>query len=162
MVGRVVPLTTTSDQTAAAAAAAFLAQPTLARSTCRCYDQTLTRLVHELGSDRPLSTLTVEAITVAVTTAWVGGRRRPGTATWPPSGPSWGSATGGAGWLMTSPSTWSAGQSLLTAPRPLPSPSWSGCGAARTSACGRRRCGRCRELKPSRYSRLGQPLCGLR
>jgi site-specific recombinase XerD len=76
MVGRVVPLTT-SQQTAATAAAAFLAQPSLARSTRRSYDQTLTRLVRELGSDQPLSTLTVEAITVAVMTAW--GGRAPAT-----------------------------------------------------------------------------------
>jgi hypothetical protein len=69
MVGRVVPLAT-SEQALAAATEAFLAQPSLARSTRRSYDQTLTRLVRELGSDRPLSTLTVEAITVAVTTAW--------------------------------------------------------------------------------------------
>jgi len=76
MAGRVVPLTT-SEQTLGAAAEAFLAQPSLARSTRRCYDQTLTRLVRELGSDRPLSTLTVEAIMVAVTTAW--GGRAPAT-----------------------------------------------------------------------------------
>jgi site-specific recombinase XerD len=36
-----------------------------------------TRLVRELGSDQPLSTLTVEAITVAVTTTW--GGRAPAT-----------------------------------------------------------------------------------
>jgi site-specific recombinase XerD len=59
------------------AAAAFLAQPSLARSTRRSYDQTLTRLVRELGGPRPLSTLTAEAITVAVTTAWSG--RAPAT-----------------------------------------------------------------------------------
>jgi integrase len=76
MVGRVVPLAT-SEQTVAAAAAAFLAQPSLARSTRRSYDQTLTRLVRELGSDRPLSTLPVAAVTVAVTTAWSG--RAPAT-----------------------------------------------------------------------------------
>jgi integrase len=76
MVGRVVPLAT-SEQALAAATEAFLAQPSLARSTRRSYDQTLTRLVRELGSDRPLSTLTVEAITVAVTTAW--GGRAPAT-----------------------------------------------------------------------------------
>jgi hypothetical protein len=58
MVGRVAPLAT-SEQ-ALAHAAAFLAQPSLARSTHRSYDQTLTLLVRELGSDRPLSTLTVE------------------------------------------------------------------------------------------------------
>jgi hypothetical protein len=58
MVGRVAPLAT-SEQ-ALADAAAFLAQPSLARSTHRSYDQTLTLLVRELGSDRPLSTLTVE------------------------------------------------------------------------------------------------------
>jgi hypothetical protein len=50
-------------------ATAFLAQPSLARSTRRSYDQTLTRLVHELGGDRPLSALTREAVTVAVTAA---------------------------------------------------------------------------------------------
>jgi integrase len=76
MVGRVVPLTT-SEQTVAAAAAAFLAQPSLARSTRRSYNQTLTRLERELGDDWPLSTLTVEAVTVAVTTAW--GGRAPAT-----------------------------------------------------------------------------------
>jgi site-specific recombinase XerD len=76
MVGRVVPLTT-SEQIAATAAEAFLSQPSLARSTRRSYDQTLTRLVRELGSDQPLSTLTVEAITVAVMTAW--GGRAPAT-----------------------------------------------------------------------------------
>jgi site-specific recombinase XerD len=76
MVRRVVPRTT-SEHTAAAAASAFLAQPSLARSTRRSYGQTLTRLVGELGSDRPLSTPTVEAITVAVTTAW--GGRAPAT-----------------------------------------------------------------------------------
>jgi site-specific recombinase XerD len=76
MVGRVVP-PATSEQALAAAAEAFLAQPSLARSTRRFYDQTLTRLVGELGSDGPLSTLTVEAVTVAVTTAW--GGRAPAT-----------------------------------------------------------------------------------
>jgi site-specific recombinase XerD len=76
MVGRAIPLTT-SEQIAATAAEAFLSQPSLARSTRRSYDQTLTQLVRELGSDRPLSTLTVEAITVAVTTAWSG--RAPAT-----------------------------------------------------------------------------------
>jgi hypothetical protein len=48
MVGRVGFLTA-SEQTVVAAAAAFLAQPSLARSTRRSYDQTLTRLVRELG-----------------------------------------------------------------------------------------------------------------
>ena len=76
MAGQVAPLTS-SEQTLAAAAAAFLAQPSLARSTHCSYDQTLTRLVGELGSDRLLSTLTVEAVTLAVTTAW--GGRAPAT-----------------------------------------------------------------------------------
>ena len=89
MAGRVVPLST-SEQTVAAAAAAFLAQPSLARSTRRSFSQTLTRLVRELGGQRPLSTLTVEAVTVAVTPSGVGGRRRPGTAMWLPSAPCWG------------------------------------------------------------------------
>ena len=76
MAGRVVPLTT-SDQAVVAAAATFLAHPSLARSTRRSYDQTLTRLMRELGSDRPLSTLTVEAVTLAVMAAW--GGRAPAT-----------------------------------------------------------------------------------
>src|SRR5829696_938479 len=76
MVGRVVPLAT-SEQPLADATSAFLAQPSLARSTRRSYDQTLTWLVRELGGDRPLSTMTVEAVTVAVTTAW--GGRAPAT-----------------------------------------------------------------------------------
>src|SRR4029453_10684224 len=76
MTGRVVPFGI-SEQVLAAAAAAFLAQPSLARSTRRSYDQTLTRLVHELGGDRPLSALTVEAVTLAVTAAW--GGRAPAT-----------------------------------------------------------------------------------
>jgi predicted secreted protein len=59
MVERVVPLAT-SEPALADAAATFLARPSLARSTHRSYEQTLTRLVRELGSDRPLSTLTVE------------------------------------------------------------------------------------------------------
>jgi len=68
MTGRVVPLAT-SEQALAAAAAAFLSQPSLARSTRRSYDQTLTRLVYELGGDRPLSALTAEAVTLAVAAA---------------------------------------------------------------------------------------------
>ena len=76
MTGRVV-LLATSEQTLAGAAAAFLAQPSLARSTRRSYDQTLTRLVHELGGNRPLSALTVEAVTLAVAAAW--GGRAPAT-----------------------------------------------------------------------------------
>jgi integrase len=69
--GQVVPLPTAA-RLLGEAAAAFLAQPSLARSTRRSYDQTLTRLVRDLGGDRPLSTLTMEAVTVAVTTAWGG------------------------------------------------------------------------------------------
>ena len=76
MVVRVVPLTA-SEPTLAAAATAFLAQPSLARSTRRSYAQTLGRLVHELGGDRPLSAVTVQAATEAVTAAW--GERAPAT-----------------------------------------------------------------------------------
>ena len=76
MVGRVVPLAT-SQQVLADAAAAFLAQPSLARSTRRSYDQTLTRLVRDLGADQPLGTLTVDQLTAAVTAAW--GGRAPAT-----------------------------------------------------------------------------------
>ena len=76
MVGRVVPLAT-SQQVLADAAAAFLAQPSLARSTRRSYDQTLTRLVRDLGADQPLGILTVDQLTAAVTAAW--GGRAPAT-----------------------------------------------------------------------------------
>ena len=50
MTGRVV-LVATSEQALAGAAAAFLAQPSLARSTRRSYDQTLTRLASETGGE---------------------------------------------------------------------------------------------------------------
>ena len=76
MVGRVVPLAI-SEQALADAAAAFLAQPSLARSTRRSYDQTLTWLVRDLGADQPLGTLTVDQLTAAVTAAW--GGRAPAT-----------------------------------------------------------------------------------
>jgi hypothetical protein len=69
-----------SNQTLADAAAALPAQPSLARCTRRSYDQTLTRLVRELGGDRSLSTLTIEAFTVGVTTEWSG--RAPATWNW--------------------------------------------------------------------------------
>jgi hypothetical protein len=68
MARRAVPLPA-SEQTVAAATAAFLAQPSLARSTRRSYDQTLKRLVRELSGERPLSMLTRDGVTVAVTTA---------------------------------------------------------------------------------------------
>lgn len=76
MAGRSAALTT-SEPTVAAAATAFLAQPSLARSTRRSYAQTLGRLEHELGGDRPLSAITVAAVTQAVTAAW--GERAPAT-----------------------------------------------------------------------------------
>jgi integrase len=74
---RVVPLTT-SALPLGQAAAAFLAQPDLAVSTRRSYQQTLGRVERELGADRPLATLTVDQVTAAVTAAW-GGRA---LATW--------------------------------------------------------------------------------
>jgi hypothetical protein len=64
MDGRVI-LLATSEQGLAAAAGGFLAEPSLARSMRRSYAQTLTGLVRELGGDRPLSALSVEAVTVA-------------------------------------------------------------------------------------------------
>jgi site-specific recombinase XerD len=73
---RVVPLPI-SAQPLGQAAAAFLAQPDLAASTRRSYQQTLGRLERELGADRPLATLTVDQITAAVTDAWAG--RAPAT-----------------------------------------------------------------------------------
>ena len=68
-------------------------------------------------------------------------RRRLGTAMLPPSAPFLGSAVAAAGWPRTSLPTRRASRSRLTAPRPLPWPSPGGCGAARTSGCGRRCCG---------------------
>jgi integrase len=52
------------------AAAAFLAQPDLAASTRRSYQQTLGRLERELGADQPLATLTANQVTAAVTATW--------------------------------------------------------------------------------------------
>jgi hypothetical protein len=50
------------------------------------------------------------------------GAGRPGSGMWPPLAPSRGSAAAGADWPRISPSTWSAGRSRPTAPRPFPSP----------------------------------------
>jgi integrase len=74
--GRVVPLTTTA-RLLGEAAAAFLAQPDLAASTRRSYQQTLGRLERDLGADQPLGTLSVDQLTAAVTPAW--GGRAPAT-----------------------------------------------------------------------------------
>jgi len=135
MTGRVV-LLATSEQTLAGAAAAFLAQPSLARSTRRSYDQTLTRVVHELGGDRPLSALTVEAVTLAVAAAW--GGRAP--ATWNRHVATVRSFLGFCRrrrWLGED----LAATNRSTAPRPSPCPSWSDCGVVTPSGCATRRCG---------------------
>ncbi len=76
MPGRVVALTTTAWPLGQAAAA-FLAQPDLAASTRRSYQQTLGRLERELGADRPLAALKVDQVTAAVAAAW--GGRAPAT-----------------------------------------------------------------------------------
>jgi site-specific recombinase XerD len=73
--GRVVPLATA--RLLGEAAAAFLAQPDLAASTRRSYQQTLGRLEREFGADRPLATLTADQVTAVVTAAWAG--RAPAT-----------------------------------------------------------------------------------
>jgi hypothetical protein len=71
--GRVVPLPT-SVRLLSEAAATFLAQPDLAASTRRSYEQTLNRLERELGPGQPLGTLTADQFTSVVTGAWGGGR----------------------------------------------------------------------------------------
>ena len=75
--GQVVPLAHPEPRQLAAAAAAFLAQPGLAASTRRSYQQTLDRLERELDAAQLLEDLTVEAVTVAVITTW--GRCSPAT-----------------------------------------------------------------------------------
>jgi hypothetical protein len=67
--GQVVPLARPELQQLTAAAAAFLAQPSLAASTRRSYQQTLDRLERELGAAQLLEDLTVEAV-AAVCAAW--------------------------------------------------------------------------------------------
>jgi integrase len=74
--GRVVPLPT-SVRLLGEAAATFLAQPDLAASTRRSYEQTLNRLERELGPGQPLGTLTADQLTSVVTGAW--GGRAPAT-----------------------------------------------------------------------------------
>jgi len=59
-----------ADQTLAGAVAAFLAQPDLAASTPRSYQQTLDRLERALGREQPFATLTTNQVTAAVTAAW--------------------------------------------------------------------------------------------
>jgi integrase len=61
-----------ADRTLGSAVAAFLAQPDLAASTRRSYQQTLDRLERALGSDQPSATLTTNQVTAAVTAAWDG------------------------------------------------------------------------------------------
>jgi integrase len=65
MPGRVLPLPTTA-RLFGEAAEVFLAQPDLAVSTRRFYQQTLGRLEREFGADQPLTTLTAEQMTAAV------------------------------------------------------------------------------------------------
>jgi integrase len=74
--GRVVPLPTIA-RPLGEAAAAFLAQPDLATSTRRSYQQTLGRLERELGADQPLATLTGDQVSAVVIAAWAG--RAPAT-----------------------------------------------------------------------------------
>ena len=76
MPGRVVPLSTTA-RLLGEAVAAFLAQPDLAASTRRSYQQTLDRLERELCPDRPLAGLTTDQVTAAVAGVWRG--RAPAT-----------------------------------------------------------------------------------
>jgi integrase len=76
MPGRVLPLPTTA-RLLGEATAAFLAQPDLAASTRRSYQQTLGRLEREFGADQQLTTLTAEQMTAAVTGTWAG--RAPAT-----------------------------------------------------------------------------------
>jgi integrase/recombinase XerC/integrase/recombinase XerD len=61
-----------ADQTLGDAVAAFLAQPDLATSTRRSYQQTLDRLERALGREQPFATLTTNQVTAAVTAAWDG------------------------------------------------------------------------------------------
>jgi site-specific recombinase XerD len=61
-----------ADKTLGGAVAAFLAQPGLASSTRRSYQQTLDRLERVLGSDQPSATITTDQMTAAVTAAWDG------------------------------------------------------------------------------------------
>jgi integrase len=61
-----------ADQTLGDAVAAFLAQPDLATSTRRSYQQTLDRLKRALGREQPFATLTTNQVTAAVTAAWDG------------------------------------------------------------------------------------------
>jgi site-specific recombinase XerD len=134
MAGRVIPLAT-SEQTLAVATTAFLAQPSLARSTRRSYEQTLTRLLRELGGDRPLSALTVEAVTAAVTPAW--GGRAP--ATWNRHVATVRSFLGFCRrrrWLAEElAADLERRQNPSTAPRPSPRPNWNDCGVATPSVC---------------------------
>jgi integrase len=60
------------EQTLGGAVVAFLAQPDLAPSTRRSYQQTLERLQRALGSNQPPAALTANQVTAAVTAAWDG------------------------------------------------------------------------------------------
>ena len=70
-------------------------------------------------------------------------RRRRGTATSRRCARSRATAVGAAGWTRRWPTGWSVAASRSIARRRSRMPSWSGCGAATTSRCVRRRCGGC-------------------
>ncbi|HUR09503.1 MAG TPA: hypothetical protein VM347_43680 [Nonomuraea sp.] len=74
----------------AAAADAFLATPRTANAnanTHRAYASAIDRLTALLGRDRPLADVTDTEIGTALAELWGRARRRPGTATAPPSPP---------------------------------------------------------------------------
>jgi integrase len=73
---RVLPLKP-SDHTLQTAAAAFLDRPDLSPASRRSYTQTLQRLTHVIGGERPLGALESAAVGRAVEQAW--GRCAPAT-----------------------------------------------------------------------------------
>jgi hypothetical protein len=74
--------------TLAAAAATYLATARTANpDTHRAYASAIDRTIDRLGRDRPLAEITDVEIGTALAELWGQARRRPGTATAPPSPP---------------------------------------------------------------------------
>jgi integrase len=117
----------------------FLAQPDLAASSCRSSAQTLGRLGREVGPERPLEWVSGRGLERAVMDAWGGCA----PATWNRHIATVRSfeafCVAAAGWPSRLPRRWRAGASPPIGPGRFRTLSSSGCGAATTSRCARRR-----------------------
>jgi hypothetical protein len=100
------------------AADAFLDQHELARSTRRVYRASLARLVAGLGPATAVDDLSGPTLADWFAAATPRRHQRPGTGSWPPSGPQSPGGATAAGLPPTQRVNWSAGGNGSTAPEP--------------------------------------------